>query len=444
MKSRIAKAVLASVFVAGVARGQGPAPAGGSRPEALPPPKPSTTFATAQDAPRQGQAPAPADAPLPGPLPAAPAPGPGPEGVPSACPGEGCECEGPCLWAGVDYLFWWVRGGLLPPLVTTAPATTPAGLAGVLGAPGTSTLFGGQRYNDGVHSGVRTYAGVWFDSARTLGIEGSYFQVEAKSAGFAAASTGDPVLARPFTDSLGNPTAELIAYPGISAGTVSVNYVSTGLLGAGGLFRENLTRCPNYSVDLLGGYRYLRFADRLGIRTTQGAPGVLDPANATVVGERWDTKNNIHAFDVGFAGEFRSGPWALIWVAKGAVGRNLITVDTAATTTDVVGGVPTNVTRSGLLLGEPDVGHISHERYVFIPEVNLRLAYDVTPNVRASVGYTFLSVNGIGRSGEQVPVFAPQGSLPPVVSGDPNLPSARPQTTVLWAQGIDLGLEIQF
>jgi hypothetical protein len=437
MNSRIAKAVLASVLVAGVARAEGPPAAPAERPGVLPPPRPSTTFAAAQEAPAPApqKAPAPADAPAPEPAPAPPGHGPGPDGVPAPCPDEGCDGEGPCLWAGVDYLFWWVRGGFLPPLAITAPVTTPTEA---------TTLFGDRRYNGGVHSGVRAYAGAWLDSARTLGIEGNYFQVEAKATRFAASSPGEPVLARPFTNSLGGPTAELVAFPGVSAGSIAVDYTSSGLIGAGGLFRENLARCPDYCLDLVAGYRYLRFADRLGIRTTVGAPGVVDPNNATVVVERWDAKNNIHAFDVGFAGEFRSGPWVLSWLAKGAVGRNLATVDTFASTTGVVGGVPVNFTNAGLLLQQSDVGHIDHERYVFIPEVNVRLAYDITPNVRASLGYTFLSVNGIARPGEQVPVNIPQGSLPPVVPSDLTSPRAKPTTTVLWAQGIDLGLEIQF
>ena len=40
-------------------------------------------------------------------------------------------CSGP-KWI---YLAWTVKGDRIPPLVTTSPAGTPLGQAGVLGAP---------------------------------------------------------------------------------------------------------------------------------------------------------------------------------------------------------------------------------------------------------------------------------------------------------------------
>ena len=52
------------------------------------------------------------------------------------------------FWIGAEYLLWSAKGDKLPPLVTTSPAGTPAPLAGVLGAPGTSVLFGDESVND--------------------------------------------------------------------------------------------------------------------------------------------------------------------------------------------------------------------------------------------------------------------------------------------------------
>src|SRR5262245_27258846 len=60
-----------------------------------------------------------------------------------------------CLWAEAEYLLWWMKGAALPPLVTASPAGTPSTQAGVLGAPGTTVLFGGNSVNDEVRSGMR-------------------------------------------------------------------------------------------------------------------------------------------------------------------------------------------------------------------------------------------------------------------------------------------------
>ena len=46
-------------------------------------------------------------------------------------------------WADAEFLLWWMRGQNLPAIATTNPAGTSATQAGVLGAPGTSTIMGG-------------------------------------------------------------------------------------------------------------------------------------------------------------------------------------------------------------------------------------------------------------------------------------------------------------
>ncbi len=53
------------------------------------------------------------------------------------------------LWVSGDYLFTFMRGSNVPALVTTSPSGTPKNEAGVLGNPGTTTLFGGGDRIDG-------------------------------------------------------------------------------------------------------------------------------------------------------------------------------------------------------------------------------------------------------------------------------------------------------
>src|SRR5882757_3784944 len=79
------------------------------------------------------------------------------------------------FWLGAEYLNWSIKGDKLPPLVTTSPPGTPIGQAGVLGAPGTSVLFGNGSTANGWRSGVRVRGGYWFDSQRTEGVEAQFF-----------------------------------------------------------------------------------------------------------------------------------------------------------------------------------------------------------------------------------------------------------------------------
>src|SRR5262245_31050548 len=170
------------------------------------------------------------------------------------------------FWIGAEYLLWSAKGDKLPPLVTTSPAGTPAPLAGVLGTPGTSVLFGDSSVNDRWRSGVRVSAGYWFDPLHTTGIEANFFMLNPNSTGFAASSNGNAILARPFVDAItGLPAAQLIAFPGFSAGSVAINDTSR-LLGAGAAYRTEFCRsCAFGSVSGLIGYRYLHLRDSLVI-----------------------------------------------------------------------------------------------------------------------------------------------------------------------------------
>ena len=58
------------------------------------------------------------------------------------------------FWITGEYLNWSAKGDKLPPLVTTSPPGTPLAQAGVLGAPGTSVLFGDESVNDRWRSGA--------------------------------------------------------------------------------------------------------------------------------------------------------------------------------------------------------------------------------------------------------------------------------------------------
>ena len=60
--------------------------------------------------------------------------------MPAKAPAPAPQAGG-SFWAEAEYLYWQIKGDKLPALVTTGPDTLIA-TAGVLGAPGTSVLFG--------------------------------------------------------------------------------------------------------------------------------------------------------------------------------------------------------------------------------------------------------------------------------------------------------------
>jgi hypothetical protein len=353
------------------------------------------------------------------------------------------------VWAEAEYLLWWMRGAPLPPLVTTSPAGTPINQAGVLGAP---VLFGGSRANDEARSGFRVGVGGWFDEPRTWGAEASFFLLETKATGFVARSDGSTILSRPFVDAgTGRPGAERIAFPGDVSGAVSASEAGSGLLGAGALLRMNLCCGCGTRLDLLGGYRYLRFTDSLGVTesltsTSPNSPVFIPPGTLLDVTDRFHSRNQFHGGDLGLAGEFQRGTLSLCLLTKLAIGGNHQDADIAGGTTVTAPGAAPVRSPGGLLAQTTNSGHHSRDEVSLVPELGLKLGYQATPHLRFSVGYTYLYWSDVVRAGNQVDLTVNPNLVPgaPNPGVGPSRPAFGFQGTNFWTQGLDVAIQFSF
>jgi hypothetical protein len=356
------------------------------------------------------------------------------------------------VWAEAEYLLWWMKGTALPPLITASPAGTPAPQAGVLGAPSTVILFGATSVNDEVRSGGRFTLGGWLNDCHTLGVEGDFFLLSSAGTGFAARSTGSPFLARPFFNTTtGRPDAELVSFLGLLSGSTSAHSGSTGLLGADALLRANLCCGCNYHLDVVGGFRYLRLSDHLGVDenlvSTSGAnPNFVPQGTLIMVSDRFDTRNDFYGFNFGLKGNLRRGPWVLQGLAQMAVGDNREVVNVSGATTVTVPGAPAVTSVGGLLALPSNIGRFSKDKVEVIPEFAARVGYQVTPHLQVFAGYTLLYWGDVVRAGNEVdlavnPTLLPGSPIPPTGARRP-MPLLNGSS--FWAQGIDLGLDLRF
>ena len=339
----------------------------------------------------------------------------------------------PRLWVRADYLMWWTKGMSVPPLVTTSPENTLRPQAGVLGEPGTTVLLGDERLLDDMRWGGRLQVGGWLDRCQCLGIEGEWFALGDEDARFVAESGGDPILARPiFNVLLDRQDAQLVAFPGVVAGTVAVDSYSE-FNSAGVRLLRNVRDCGGSRLDLLAGYRYLRLEENLGISenlisTNPFAPGTFE------IRDEFDTENQFHGGDIGLLWKTRGCRWSLDVLGKVALGYTEQTVLIDGTTGENPGGVLALRSNMGL-----------HERdeFAVVPEVGVTLGYQLTRNVKATLGYTFLYWSNVVRPGEQIDLAVNPNLFPPVngpVAGDER-PGFAFQETGYWAQGLNFGVE---
>ena len=368
------------------------------------------------------------------------------------------------LYASAEWLVWWTRGMQLPPLVTTASPFDPEATRGALGFGSTRLLYGDDSVLQQARSGARFTVGYQFDPCGMCSIEASYFFLGRidENAGFT--SDQFPVLARPFFNlNTGQQDRQLVASPGIApgdfiraSGAIGVE-TSTSLMGAEvNLRRQLCCGCDGWNVKALAGYRYLRLSDHVTIGENIVAlqdipinpPGVpIFAGDRISVFDSFNSRNRFHGGQFGASVATQRDRWTFEGSAKLAIGatQQTVTIDggqqiaSANRQLNFVGGLyalPSNI------------GTHSQTRIGFVPEVGVKVGYNVTENIRVFVGYDFLYWTNVLRAGDQIDQALDVNLVPNSGGPFPLANQVRPrvpfQTTSYWAQGVSAGLLFRY
>jgi hypothetical protein len=353
-----------------------------------------------------------------------------------------------------DYTLWSVQSFATPALVARDVAGTPRSAVGIPGTAGQQILYGNARQTGDLRSGLQIVAGYWLDDCHLWAVSGDFFYLSTGTSNGQFSSSGDPPLSRPFFNvATGMPDAELVSYPGVLAGTVSVNAHNT-FVGAGGFLQRNLCCGPLgcdpctpswYRVDLLAGYRYYGLDDSLQIRENLVAtgPGAVPAGTSIVVTDRFHTSNQFNGVLLGVSGWAQYGNWALGLRAGAALGDLHRELDVSGSTVVTVPGQPPS-TRSGGLLAQPtNIGHYSSDTFTVVPELGLTVGYQVTRNITIRVGYTFVYLPNLWRAGDQI-----DRSIDPAqlrgMPGTLGHPAAVLASSAAVIQGLNFGATLRY
>ena len=360
---------------------------------------------------------------------------------------------GPCccsprenrLWVRGEYLLWWTKGSNLPPLVTTSPAGTDPDVSGVLGQSGTSVLFGGGLAGLNANSGWLAAMGYWFDDCQRIGIEAGYLGFGQETTRFSASNLGTPIIARPFYDAkYSTQDAILVAHPEFLEGSVSCE-LSSRLQAVEVLLRRNVFQGDCDKVDFLIGWRFARLDESLRIDQYSVWPQSQGPIIAGTTKsfyDLFDAQNQFNGAEFGFAYQERIGRWALGAVMKLGLGctHSRVLID-GMTTTTVPGGGTTSFA-GDLLAQETNIGVYAQNQFALMPELGVTLGCDLTCQLRATFGYTFLYWSQVARPAGQLDTNASQ--LPPETPTGSLQPAFAFNMSDYWAQGLNFGLEYRF
>jgi hypothetical protein len=358
----------------------------------------------------------------------------------------------PRIWGGVEYLLWWMKNEPISvPLVTTNPLTsTPGGVIGAIGEPGTQVIFGqgsGRNFEFGAFNGGRFSLGGWLDHEGIFGIEGNGFVLERRTAFFTAGSAGGtaPVVSIPFFATepfLFNPAGETAINtgggPNIVTATSSSHLWGLEINGA-----MNWSNRENFRLVGLAGFRYLNLTENFILTDIAFLPAT---AETQVVQDNFGTQNHFYGGQIGVRTGGNFGRLTVDGTAKVAFGDNSQILNVAGFTRGA-GGLPSS--NSGIFAEPSNSGHFHHDEFSVVPEFQFQVGYLLNPYVRPFVGYNFIYFTRVLRPTDQLdrninitqnPSF---GGTNGVVTGFPS-PLPKLVTSDFWAQGVNFGVEFRY
>jgi hypothetical protein len=154
--------------------------------------------------------------------------------------------------------------------------------------------------------------------------------------------------------------------------------------------------------------------------------------------DSFSTSNTFHGGALGMESDFRRGRFTVGSLVKVGIGNFSQDVNIRGATTTVDGQTQAaTATTNGVLAQGSNAGVYSRERFGFMPEIGMKLGYDLRSNVRFTVGYTFLYWSDVALAGDQV------NPMVDLLQNSDN-PSFTFRETGYWMQGLDLGLSFSY
>jgi hypothetical protein len=321
---------------------------------------------------------------------------------------------------------------------------------------------------------LRLRFGGWVDSDQLWGIEGEYFGLGEKTDLFQAVSSnsGSPILARPFfnlnprnpvngaADPPARQDSSLVAFPNTITGRINVaasasqfDSFETRLLlnlccnnfGGGNPYGAGSNGGQFSRVDMLVGYRYMRFDEGLLITENSSSLQLANPGRFAI-SDVFETKNEFNGIELGSVWGTGWDRWSFELLTKLGLGNVRQTVDVVGQTTFSRPVGPSEAFQGGMLAQRTNIGRHERDEFAVVPEIGATLGYEIREGLRATLGYTFLYWSRVVRPGDQIDLEINPDLFPP--QADPFTGTLRPRfafaDTDFWLQGFNIGLDYRW
>ncbi len=218
-------------------------------------------------------------------------------------------------------------------------------------------------------------------------------------------------------------------------------------------------------VNGLVGFRYMDLKEDMSMYTTTtnnpNLPGsfILFPGGGFGPGsgatqDSFSTRNQFYGGNVGAEARATFGKFFVDVTGKVALGDtheslNVAGLTAVSGTNALTGAAVSGYYPGGILALPTNSGHFTKDNFSVIPEVELKLGFLITENIRATVGYDFMYWSSVARPGDQINSAVDPRSIPsagPIFTPGAAFTGPVPlfKSTDFWAQGVTFGLEFAF
>jgi hypothetical protein len=375
------------------------------------------------------------------------------------------------LYGGLEYLHWWVKDApLAVPLVSTGPEANKEGFlinsnsTILYGAPFSPAVGGNDKQSFPGFNGARLTVGYWLDDAQRYAVEASGFLLQSRTTTFQARgdSTGSPGMRIPVFNTIPyNPGGGCdperagfclvpqtedglpLAVPGELTGGVRI----TNSLQLGGLDLTGVLpiyRNAAWQVNGLVGGSFLQLNEAFNLTADlEGLPtSDLYAGQSGYAVDQFKTRNRFYGASLGLRGRYSFGPMYLEGTGRFSFGASQEVLTVNGSYQDFNAPFANSHGPYGIFAMPANEGRFSRTNFAVVPEVQVKLGYNITPSITLTVAYDFLYDSNVIRPGDQLNRNIPKGQTFQQDGTPASLvsPAKLFRTTDFFAQGISFGL----
>lgn len=353
-------------------------------------------------------------------------------------------------WMTVEYLYWGIENEPLSvPLVTSNPTPGAGGAMGSIGETGTQVIYGTGSSNDAVNfigfHAAHTTLGGWFDACDQYGLEANFFGHAKRNNIFSASSDEitQPLIAIPYYSVSEGSEAGFNLGSAPNVLTITNNSQTwAGDLNA----LLDLEKRVHFPLVAMAGLAYFNLAEGLNLNDTL----VDTTLNGTVsVMDNFKASNQFYGLQFGARSDITIQNFTLGLLGTLALGENRQNLEITGNTNVANGAFEMTSSNAGLFAEPSNIGNYKDHPFTLLPKVQMRLGYNLAPDMNIFFGYNFLYLSDVIRPGEQLqhninitqqPTLGPSGG---VLTGAA-LPTLNMTHTHIWMQAFSMGFKFEY